>query len=147
MTTFPNSNLTRNQADEEPLGGCATCKSLLLFIYLFLEEDGVEPQLPNKQLSFLFTAPRTRSGRMVRTSKKVVLRLYFLTKVRKTDRIKTLFFSWNVKCRIYCPGNVKRSFYFLYVINNPPPPPHSPLYYPLIRSPELGWSTLDHCCF
>ena len=24
--------------------------------------------------------------------------------------------------RIYCPWNVKRSFYFLYVINNPPPP-------------------------
>ena len=31
--TFPNSNLTRNQVDEEPLCGCATCKSL--FIYLF----------------------------------------------------------------------------------------------------------------
>ena len=30
--TFPNSNSTRNQADEEPLCGCATCKSL--FIYL-----------------------------------------------------------------------------------------------------------------
>ena len=32
--TFPNSNLTRNQVDEEPLCGCATCKSL--FIYLFI---------------------------------------------------------------------------------------------------------------
>ena len=32
--TFPNSNSTRNQVDEEPLCGCATCKSL--FIYLFL---------------------------------------------------------------------------------------------------------------
>ena len=104
----------------------------LLFIYLLLEEDGVEPQLPNKQLSFLFTAPRTRSGRMVRTSNKVVLRLYFLTKVRKTDRIKTLFFSWNVKCRIYCPGNVKRSFYFLYVINNPPPPLPTPPFITLL---------------
>ena len=30
--TFPNSSLTRNQVDEEPLCGCATCK--LLFIYL-----------------------------------------------------------------------------------------------------------------
>ena len=30
--TFPNSNSTRNQVDEEPLCGCATCKSL--FIYL-----------------------------------------------------------------------------------------------------------------
>ena len=26
--TFPNSNLTRNQVDEEPLTGCATSKSL-----------------------------------------------------------------------------------------------------------------------
>ena len=32
--TFPNSNSTRNQVDEEPLCGCATCKSL--FIYLFI---------------------------------------------------------------------------------------------------------------
>ena len=31
--TFPNSNSARNQVNEEPLCGCATCKSL--FIYLF----------------------------------------------------------------------------------------------------------------
>ena len=31
--TFPNSNSTRNQVDEEPLCGCATSKTL--FIYLF----------------------------------------------------------------------------------------------------------------
>ena len=30
---FPNSNSARNQVNEEPLCGCATCKSL--FIYLF----------------------------------------------------------------------------------------------------------------
>ena len=35
--TFPNSNSTRNPVDEEPLCGCATCKSLFyLFIYLFV---------------------------------------------------------------------------------------------------------------
>ena len=37
--TFPNSNSTRNQEDEEPLCGCATFKSLFivyLFIYLFM---------------------------------------------------------------------------------------------------------------
>ena len=28
--TFPNSNLTRNQVDEEPLRGCATFKSLFI---------------------------------------------------------------------------------------------------------------------
>ena len=38
-----------------------------------LEEDSAEPQLLNKELGFLFTAPRTRSGRMVRTSNKAVL--------------------------------------------------------------------------
>ena len=32
--TFPNSNSTRNQVDEEPLCGGATCKSF--FIYLFI---------------------------------------------------------------------------------------------------------------
>ena len=31
--TFPDSNLTRNQVDQEPLYGCATSKSL--FFYLF----------------------------------------------------------------------------------------------------------------
>ena len=35
--TFPNSNSTRNQVDEEPLCGCATCKSLFIFfIYCIL---------------------------------------------------------------------------------------------------------------
>ena len=34
--TFPNPNSTRNQVDEEPLCGCATCKSLFIFIYLFI---------------------------------------------------------------------------------------------------------------
>ena len=33
---FPNSNSTRNQVDEEPLCGCATCKSLfIILLYLF----------------------------------------------------------------------------------------------------------------
>ena len=32
--TLPNSNLTRNELDKEPLCGCATAKSL--FIYLFI---------------------------------------------------------------------------------------------------------------
>ena len=36
--TFSNSNSTRNQVDEEPLCGCATCKSL--FIYLFIYFSG-----------------------------------------------------------------------------------------------------------
>ena len=36
--TFPNSNSTRNQVDEEPLCGCATSKSLfILFIFLYFE--------------------------------------------------------------------------------------------------------------
>jgi len=29
-STFPNSNSTRNQVDEEPLCGCATCESLFI---------------------------------------------------------------------------------------------------------------------
>ena len=36
--TFPNSNSTRNQVDEEPLYGCATSKSLFIsFIFLYFE--------------------------------------------------------------------------------------------------------------
>ena len=34
--TFPNSNSTRNQVDEEPLCGCATCKLLFIYRYLFI---------------------------------------------------------------------------------------------------------------
>ena len=45
-STFPNSNLTRNQVDEEPLCGCVTSKSL--FIYLFIKRYScakAEPRL------------------------------------------------------------------------------------------------------
>ena len=34
--TFPNSHSARNQVDEEPLCGCATCKSLFIFIYFIM---------------------------------------------------------------------------------------------------------------
>ena len=34
--TFPNSNSTRNQVDDEPLCGCATCKSLFIYFYIFI---------------------------------------------------------------------------------------------------------------
>ena len=39
-TTFPNSNSIRNHVDQESLYGCATSKSLFiyLFIYLFISE-------------------------------------------------------------------------------------------------------------
>ena len=33
--TFPNSNSTRNQVNEEPLCGCATCKSLFLSLFIY----------------------------------------------------------------------------------------------------------------
>ena len=34
--TFPNSNSTRNQVDEEPLCGCATSRSLFIYYYSFI---------------------------------------------------------------------------------------------------------------
>ena len=43
--TFPNSNSTRNQVDEEPLCGCATCKSLFILFYLFIYSFTVNPLL------------------------------------------------------------------------------------------------------
>ena len=33
--TFPNCNSTRNQVDEEPLCGCATCKSLVTYLFIY----------------------------------------------------------------------------------------------------------------
>ena len=34
--TFPNSNSTRNQVDEEPLCGCATSKSLFIYSFIYI---------------------------------------------------------------------------------------------------------------
>ena len=34
--TFPDSNSTRNQVDEEPLCGGATCKSLFIYLFIYL---------------------------------------------------------------------------------------------------------------
>ena len=33
---FPDSNLTRNQVDQEPLYGCATSKSLFFYLFFFI---------------------------------------------------------------------------------------------------------------
>ena len=44
--TFLNSNSTRNQVDEEPLCGCATCKSL--FIYLFKSSSSSNLKVSSK---------------------------------------------------------------------------------------------------
>ena len=34
--TFPNSNLTRIQVDEEPLCGCAAAKSVFIYLFIYL---------------------------------------------------------------------------------------------------------------
>ena len=34
--TFPNSNSTRNKVGEEPLSGCATSKSLFIYLFIYL---------------------------------------------------------------------------------------------------------------
>ena len=34
--TFPNSNSTRNQVDEEPPCGCPTSNSLFIYLYIYL---------------------------------------------------------------------------------------------------------------
>ena len=71
-----------------------------------LEEDSAVPQLLNKELGFLFTAPRTRSGRMVRTSNKAVpWSAVVLNQSKKTDRIKT-FFSLVINTNV--AGNAHR---------------------------------------
>ena len=37
--TFPNSSSTRNQVDEESLCGCATSKSLFIYLFIYLLKD------------------------------------------------------------------------------------------------------------
>ena len=39
--TFPNSNSTRNQVDEELLCGCATCKSLFIHLFIYLPQSSL----------------------------------------------------------------------------------------------------------
>ena len=38
--TFPNSNSTRNQVDEEPLCGCATSTSLFIYLFIYYNQVG-----------------------------------------------------------------------------------------------------------
>ena len=47
--TFSNSNSTRNQVDEEPLCGCATCKSLFIFYLLQSTPDNSNLQGKSKK--------------------------------------------------------------------------------------------------
>ena len=49
--TFPNSNLTRNQVDEEPLCGCATCKSLFIYFIYFIYLPSLVREPDNKNNS------------------------------------------------------------------------------------------------
>ena len=39
IATFPNSNSTRNQVDEELLCGCATSKSLFIYLFIYYENS------------------------------------------------------------------------------------------------------------
>ena len=43
--TFPNSNLTRIQVDEEPLCGCATSKSLFIYLFIYDNQGGCVNEL------------------------------------------------------------------------------------------------------
>ena len=64
--TFPNSNSTRNQVDEEPLCGCATCKSLFIYLFIYLgggrkarkrgKGKGAPYQLPSIPLNFFHSS-------------------------------------------------------------------------------------------
>ena len=37
--TLSNSNSTRNQVDEEPLCGCANCKSLFIHLFIYIAHN------------------------------------------------------------------------------------------------------------
>ena len=51
--TFPNSNSTRNQVDEEPLRGCATCKSFFIFFIFFKGVSDLVRHEPSHMASVL----------------------------------------------------------------------------------------------
>ena len=78
----------------------------------------------------------TRRWCQASTSKQTIQKLEngkFLTKVRKTDRMAEFIVleMWNGHFIFYTWSIIPL-----------------PLYYPLISwSPELGWLTLDQCCF
>ena len=40
--TFPNSNSTRNQVDEEPPCGCATSNSLFIYLFIYINVNKVK---------------------------------------------------------------------------------------------------------
>ena len=46
--TFPNSNSTRNQVDEEPLSGYATSKSLFIYFIYFIYLPSLVREPDNK---------------------------------------------------------------------------------------------------
>ena len=51
--TYPNSNSTRYQVDEEPLCGCATCKSLFIyFIYIYFIQKMIVYTVVNVRLNY-----------------------------------------------------------------------------------------------
>ena len=50
---FPNSNSTRNQVDEEPLCGCATCKSLFIYFIYLCVNSSLEVLIKIKALIFI----------------------------------------------------------------------------------------------
>ena len=52
--TFPNYNSTRNQVDEEPLCGCATSKSLFIYLFIFSALAKTKPRFsPSSDRSYL----------------------------------------------------------------------------------------------
>ena len=49
--TFPNSNSTRNKVDKKPLCGCATSKSLFIYLFIYLMSLNYQSNLFNLKLN------------------------------------------------------------------------------------------------
>ena len=104
--TFPNSNSTRNQVDEEPLCGCATSK--LLFIYLFI--------LPWKVRTWRGLDPRRsfrllilwESARFVATIplKVATAEISFCSRVRQATHRDTYLNLRSEDVALLCVGNI-----------------------------------------
>ena len=107
-TTFPDSNSTRNQVDEEPLCECATRKSLFYFIYLFIT-----------MIISSLTSPRSVPFLLIVKYLPVVM-LFNLTRLVPKDCISNTTKIWQTKKELIRIPNSTYHFTLILARISPP---------------------------
>ena len=102
--TISNSNSTRNQVDEEPLCGCATCKSLFIYLFksylLMVSSLILLRSLRVYILKQLFFEIEVNSGRWLNWGKSLVIHCAFLTVHNKIAAVKKSIRSNIIKMKL-----------------------------------------------